>query len=382
MKIAIVNHHTVKGEGQGRVNFEIARYLLANGVDVDLISHKVSEELIKQGATWVPLHPGITSINLAKVWDFRRKANRIIEGKAYDAVLACGVTLSMPHAVNAVHFVHGTWLRSPYHSSKSRPGIRGSYHWLYTFMNARWERQTLAQADTVVAVSPMVRDELIQVGIPAKKIEVVVNGVDVNEFKPGHVNRQALGLPEDTLLGLFVGDLQSPIKNLDGVLRALADVGGVHLAVAGSVSGSPYPKLAKRLGVDERVCFLGFRRDINKLMRAADFFTLPSRRDSCPLVLLEAMASGLPVITSRQVGNSHLVSDSGSGFVLTNPDDHEALCQALLTLRDAPKTRSEMGRSARQEVERHSWKKMADRYYTILRAAACLPSSPSSFRTS
>ena len=234
-------------------------------------------------------------------------------------------------------------------------------------LNARWERQTFAQAQTVVAVSDMVRDELIQIGVPAAKIEVIVNGVDIDEFQPGPADRSALGLPEDVPLGLFVGDIQSPIKNLDTVFHGLTDVPALHLAVAGALPRSPYPALARSLGIEDRVHFLGFRRDIADLMRAADFFTLPSRRDSCPLVLLEAMASGLPIITSRQVGTANLVEESECGFVLHAPDDHDTLRHGLTALRDDPSLRAEMGRAARAMAERHSWKRMSEQYLDLLR---------------
>src|SRR5690606_25250574 len=111
------------------------------------------------------------------------------------------------------------------------------------------------------------------------------------------------GLPDAVPLALFVGDIQSSIKNLDAGLAALVQVPGLHLAVAGRIGTSPYPAMAEGLGVQDRVHFLDFRSDIADLMRAADFFVLVSRRDSCPLVLIEAVSSGLPVVTARTVGN-------------------------------------------------------------------------------
>ena len=366
MKIAIVSHDITKGDGQGRVNYELVRYLLAQGVDVHLLADRVAPDLVEQGATWIPVHPRTESIHLIKVWKSARMVDRLLNqiGHRFDIILACGVTLNRAHTVNVAHFVHGTWLRSPYHASRVRPGLNGLYQWLYSAINARWERHTFEQADTAVAVSEMVRQELIDIGVPPEKITVIVNGVNSEEFAPGAAERKVLGLPEDVPLGLFVGDIQSPIKNLDTVLHALTEVPGVHLAVAGAIRRSPYPALAEKLEIADRVHFLGFRRDIPDLMKAADFFVLASRRDSCPLVLLEAMASGLPVITARTVGSADLVGTT-CGFVLQGPDDRATLLQGLRTLAFDPATREEMGRAARRVAEAHSWDQMSERYMNL-----------------
>lgn len=368
MQVAIISHNIFKGDGQGRVNYELTRAFLRQGIAVDLIADQVAPELLEAGATWTRVTPRAQRVHLFKVWEFARRVDRILDRSAgrYDAVLACGVVASRPHAVNAAHFVHGTWLRSPFHASKARPGLNGTYQRVYSTFNARWEREVFAQAEVVIAVSEMVRQELIDIGVPPASIEVIVNGVDTEEYAPGSEDRTALGLPEDVPLGLFVGDLRSPIKNLDTVLEELADQAGIHLAIAGEEANSVYPALAMRLGLSGRVHFLGFRRDIAALMRAADFFVLTSRRDSCPLVLLEALASGLPAITARTVGTANLV-EAGAGFVLESPDDREVLKHATRTLAFDEAKRREMGCRAREIAKAHSWEKMAGRYLEVLR---------------
>jgi glycosyltransferase involved in cell wall biosynthesis len=367
MKIALVTHNVVRGDGQGRVNYELVHHLLLRGHDVDLIADRVAPDLVEAGATWHPLHPGFEEINLLKVWRFKHQANALLKkiGDQFDAVLACGVTLSCPHTVNVAHFVHGTWLHSPYHSFRVRRlGVRSLYHRTFTAANARWERDTFAQAQSVVAVSEMVKQELIDIGVSSERITVIVNGVDCDEFAPGPVSRTDLGLPEGPVLGLFAGDITSPIKNLDTLLRAMVDVPALHLAVAGTLDQSPYPALARELGIDDRVHFLGFRRDIADLMRGVDFFALPSRRDSCPLVLLEALASGLPVVTACTVGNANLVEDD-AGFIIPSPDDVDALTEALGRLASDPALRARMSRAARQVAEANSWSEMGDAYIRL-----------------
>jgi glycosyltransferase involved in cell wall biosynthesis len=368
MKIALVTHNVIRGDGQGRVNYELTRYLLERGVHVTLLAEQVDPALLEAGAEWKPIR--IDAINqavdLVKVWRFKQKADRLLRdiGPQFDIILACGVVLSIPHTINAVHFAHGGWRRSPYHTAKVNPSLNGAYQWLFSVLNDRWERQVLPQAQRIVAVSPMVRDELVASGLALDKIDVIVNGVDTDEFRPGPADRVSLGLPPNVPLGLFVGDIRSPIKNPDGVLQALVNVPEAHLAVVGALEGSPLPSKAIELGIDTRVHFLGFRRDVAHIMRAADFFTLPSRRDSCPLVLLEAMASGLPAIVSQNVGTAYLVSD-GAGFVLDTPDDLNAMSRYIQNFVQQPAQRDLIGQTARRIAKQHSWKRMASKYYTL-----------------
>jgi glycosyltransferase involved in cell wall biosynthesis len=371
MHIAIVTHNVIKGDGQGRVNHELTRHFLRQGLEVTLIADTIDESLGDEGVHWlqVPTDALDERIDLLKIWRFRRKANRLLHehGDSFDAILACGAVLTYPHALNAVHFVHGTWLRSPFHSSKVRSGPYAWYQWLVSTLNARWEREAFERADHLIAVSDMVRDELVEIGVPPEDISVIVNGVDIKEFAPGPADRQALGLPVRPVLGLFVGDIQSPIKNLDAVLHAMVDVDALHLAVAGSTERSPYPGLAAQLGIEDRVHFLGFRRDIPDLMRAADFFALPSRRDSCPLVHLEAMASGLPTIVSNRVGTANLVGEAG--FVIDAPDDIQALTRAMRRMVADPEERERMGDQARRTAETLRWERMAEQYADFLLGA-------------
>ena len=160
-----------------------------------------------------------------------------------------------------------------------------------------------------------------------------------------------------------------PRKNLDTVLRALPGVAGLHLAVVGTVAGSPYPALARSLGVAERVHFLDFRADIAALMRCADLFVFPSRYEPFGIVVLEAMNAGLPVITARAVGAADLVTPA-CGVVLAEADDVEGLTAALRRLAADPALRACMGRHARAAAEEHTWVRMAESYVSLYREIA------------
>ena len=96
----------------------------------------------------------------------------------------------------------------------------------------------------------------------------------------------------------------------------------------GGTAGSPYPELARSLNLENRVHFLGFRQDVPDLMKAADFLVFPSRYEPFGLVVLEAMATEIPVITVATTGTTELVTPD-CGFVWPDSDDTQALAEAL-----------------------------------------------------
>ncbi len=378
MRLAIVTHNIIRNDGQGRVNFEIARYAARQGATVTLYADRVATELLDTpGIRWTPVLPIMARPILLKCLDFEYRANHIVttHRKEHDLILANGAVLSIPHHVNAVHFVHATWLRSPYHTSHHMKGIAASYQRLFTRVNTRSEQRAFKMARLLVAVSPRVREELIEANVPPEKIRTIVNGVDVNEFYPGQTDRKALGLPEAPVLALFAGDITTPRKNWDTIFRAMVHVPELHLAIAGGLKGSPAPALARELGITHRITFLGFRRDIAALMRAVDFFVFPSRKDSCPLVLLEALSSGLPVITTRAAGLGEVIPPS-CGYVLEDTEDVEALARAMQTLTRDTALRTRMAYEARMFALQHTWEHMARQYMALFEELLSIPTQP------
>ena len=376
MKICIITHTLKKGDGQGRVNYEVAKEAIRRGHHLTLVASEVAPELQNNSnIEWcsIPVQGWPTEIirNLIfakKSTDWLRKHR-----SEFDLVKVNGAITMANADVNAVHFVHSSWLLSPAHISRGRRDLYGFYQWLYTALNSRWEKQAFKKAKVVVAVSQKVAQELVKIGVPASKIQVIVNGVDLEEFFPNQASRQELNLPENVPLALFAGEIRTPRKNLDSVLKALVKVPDLHLVVVGNTEGSPFPQLAASLGLNQRVHFLGYRRDIAKIMQATDLFVFPSRYEACTLVLLEALASGLPVITASSTGGAELVTPE-CGFILPDSDDIDALASALSALAsDAPSgaaggdrtSRERMGKAARAVAEQHSWVTMAQNYVDL-----------------
>ena len=367
----MVSTDIITGDGQGRANYEIAKHALQSNARVTLMADRVAPDLVVAGAQWVPIHPGLQRPNLFKVWRCAQLADGAVRRQTEygDIVHGCGYSLTVPHAINTSQFVHRAWLASPVHTSRICRNGYGLYQWLFSTLNARFEKRSYAAATHIVAVSRRVQSELEEIGIDAARIRVIYNGVDPAEFYPEPQDRNELGLPAKPPILLFVGDIRTPRKNLDTVLKALVKVPSAHLAVVGGTARSPYPAMACKLGLADRVHFLGFRRDVPRLMRAADISVCPSHYEACTLVLVEAMASGLPVITAEKTGGSELLEPQ-CGLRLADANDVHGLAAAIQSLMDDPARRKMMGEAGREVAMKYTWQRIAEAYMELYREVA------------
>lgn len=210
-----------------------------------------------------------------------------------------------------------------------------------------------------VCVSDDLRRWLIEdVRLLPSKVQTIHNGVNLARF--GHAgqveSRMKLALPAHVPIIGTVGRLD-PVKNQAGLIRAFATVRATHpeavLVIAGDgPCRSALQQAATALGQADRVRFLGSQDDIPTVMSALDVFALPSLGEGISNTLLEAMATGLPVIATRVGGNPELVDDGVSG-VLVPREDHEALAAAIATYVRDPALRGRHGLVSRQRATAH-----------------------------
>lgn len=365
LQIAIVTHCLISGDGQGRVNLEVAREAVRRGHRLHLIASEVDAELQQhENVSWYPIDVQGWPSELLRNQVFAFKSRRLLRTAGrVDVSLVNGAITFGASDINAVHLVHTAWRKSPYYGYRGQYSPRAIYQKLYTYVSSRWEQRAFRKTRKLVAVSDLLGKQLEDMGIDAHDIAVIPNGVDVSEFYPGEVSRQRLGLPDGVCLGLFAGDIQTSRKNLDTVLEVVKRVPELHLAVAGKLEGSPYPAVARQLGIEDRVRFLGYRSDLPQLMRASDMFLFPSRYEPFALVLLEAMASGIPVVTAATVGAATLVGNSG--IVLDNPDDVDGMTRAVQSLVSDSHARQKMGARGREIATACTFKSMAVSYVNL-----------------
>jgi UDP-glucose:(heptosyl)LPS alpha-1,3-glucosyltransferase len=216
----------------------------------------------------------------------------------------------------------------------------------YSFSKLECRQYLPARPPVILAISDMVRRHFRDfLGIPESEVRVLHAAIDPDRFaaddRPARREREraAWGAASDEAVGLFVG-MNYRLKGLGPLLKAIAHVSRdrkVRLAVVGGQRFGRYEALARRLGVADRVNFLGFRPDPRDAYFAADFLVHPTFYDPCSLVVLEALACGLPVITSGYNGARELFTEPEEGLVIRDPHDTAALGKAITDMSD-PRT--------------------------------------------
>jgi glycosyltransferase involved in cell wall biosynthesis len=279
-----------------------------------------------------------------------------------------------PDVVHA-HLPHAAWL-----ARWSRLGapVRAEVDTLHSSFTGSLGRRCAYRwsawlTDRVTAVSQAVaHTHLSAAMVKESALTVVPNGVDVDAWQPGAASRAAvrreLGL-EDEFLWLAAGRLE-PVKDYATLLWAMAEVPEtVRLAIAGSGScEGELRRLAKELGLDRNISFLGFKPDLRRWMQAADGFVLSSLWEGLPMTLLEAAACAVPAVATDVPGTREAVDDGQTG-ILAEAGSAAALEGAMTRLmRKSPKERRAMGERARKRItERYSLESVLDRWETLYR---------------
>lgn len=168
---------------------------------------------------------------------------------------------------------------------------------------------------------------------------------------------QECGIDPERIFLLFVGS-RFATKGLDRVLQAMAALPApvrraVDLHVIGPDVAAPFIRMAKRLGIAGQVRFWGGREDVRRFYRAADLLMHPAYTEAAGMVLLEALVSGLPVLTTDQCGYATYITDADAGIVLASPYRQEALNKALEYMINAPE-RDRWARNGRDYGVRHN----------------------------
>lgn len=226
-------------------------------------------------------------------------------------------------------------------------GPRRWWFLLMTRVAQAYEQQALQHVEYTFALSPYTLDTLRRWMDPAR-CGVAYCVVDTELFRPGD--------PQAGRYILYVGRFSDARKNVPLLLRAYAGLAVRRpvpdLYVVGEPPSPPAWQIARQLRIQDRVRFVGYTSApaLAELYRGAQFFVLPSAEEGPGIVVLEAMASGLPVISTRSGGPETVLEEGVTGFI-TPVDDVSALAAAMERLLDNPGLRRTMGQAARQVAE-------------------------------
>ncbi len=209
--------------------------------------------------------------------------------------------------------------------------------------------------------------------LPKKRYEILPPGIRVDRLAntvDARSARAELGWDDDTTRLLFVGS-NFRLKGLDRAiqgLRSLPNEAAGHLDVLGEDDVAPFRRLAAQYGLNDHVHFHGANEEVSLYMQAADLLVHPSHRDSAGMVLLEALASGLPVLTSEACGYAEYVRAANAGTVLKEPFSQKAFNAALQDL--LANDRSALQRNARTWVSKNPLDSLHQRVADIIETVA------------
>ncbi|MFN0242953.1 MAG: glycosyltransferase family 4 protein [Planctomycetota bacterium] len=360
MKVALVHMRHAGTGGTERYLNQLATHLAERGDEVTIVCRSHES----------PPHPAVRfrvlrRLALGSGWRMRafaRDAAAHVGSSTYDVVYGLGKTWAQD-AIRLGGGCHATYLELAHDATLSRAeGLVRKGAAKHRLALAIEERAFAWPALRAVVVnSDMVAADVVRRhGTPREKIRRIYNGVDLARFHPrrkhaeGAELRRSCGFASEHTVVVFLGTGYGR-KGLDLVLdaapRVFARRKELRLLVAGYDSAQRAFEVRAAASLGERAHFLGGRRDPENVLAAADLYVLPTRYDPFANATLEALASGLPVITTAQNGASELVEEGVTGSVLATPDA-ELFAQALSAWTE-PGRLDGAGERARAVAERH-----------------------------
>ena len=267
--------------------------------------------------------------------------------------------------------VHSTWkgeaeaIRGePYSRLNPNEKFMVSFNWFLRI----FEESMLKRSNRLIAVSDFTRRELLQYyKVQADKIRVIHNGVDTRKFQPATDKRKAkqeLGFNPDDIAVLSVGRLYARkglftlIESMPAVVRSFPRA---KFIISGKGQSNEMKKLvahAQKLGVIDNIVFTGYYPDrkLPRLYQAADVFAFSTFYENLPFAVLEALSTGLPVVTTNVGGIPEMIDDGKNGF-LVQPFNSRELSDRILYFLEHPNAASEMASLARKIIlERFDWR--------------------------
>lgn len=387
MHLALVLQHVDPARGGAETYVaDLCRRLVQAGCRVDLHAETWRAESLPGQVNVVPVVPrGRT--RLERLWSFAHESEASLAEGRHD----CSVGFINTYAHDVIIPQGGVQAASLLANARRRtaPGARLAYVLAKSANPKMWLQRAIerkqydpARGARVVAVSRMVKRDLETFHhVPPHRIHVVHNAIDPDRLKVSQPSatrgpaRNRLGFAANDLVALFAGHnyalkgLRPLIEAMGARMKREPASRPIHLIVTGGGDAGPFRRLAARRGVGPFVHFVGYQDDVRDCYQASDFFAQPTYYDPCSLVVLEALASGLPVITTMQNGASELLTDGREGWILTAPDAQNELATALDAMaRD--ETRAAMAARAKELGSNQTMEAYTARLIAIFEEAA------------
>lgn len=359
MKILIVTRgFSESWGGAERVAVNLYNAFILKGHNVDVFAEKVDESFANKDN----IHSvSLCGFGFLKGLAFGRLVKKYLVGKDYDVVFSLSQVFPVD-IYRASGGVHKHWLRLRY---KCLPQRFLKYVFSPVHLVMTWLERRLAEKENckqIIVNSRLVKKHMKETfPMDPNRITVVYNGVDFNKFNVGLKDKRSevlneLSIGVDKRVLLYVSNNWKR-KGLVTIIKAMAHSADTVLIVVGRGKKSKYEKLARSCGVDcERLKFVGLTNNIERYYGAADIFVLPTIYDPCSNATLEALASGLATITTKENGACEFITQNVSGYLMDSADDVTALVKYLDKLQDRKKI-EEIGLEGVKSIEGFTWEK-------------------------
>lgn len=365
-RLSIVAGDFVLTGGMDRANYALADYAARQGVEVDLVSHRVSPELAERpGVRWhrVPRPGGFHAVGEPLLDWTGRRVLRERGGRGSIGVVSGGNCLAP--AVNWVHYVHAVYRES------LAPELRSLKRWAFTQSSLWRERTALSRASLVIANSGATRKAVIErLGVEPTRVHTVYYGIDARAFGPIDPGERDAVRHELSLGGrpavAFIGALGDRRKGFDTLFDAWerltaqrswdADV----LVIGSGPDLARWRERALQRRLDGRMHFLGFRKDVPRLLAACDALVAPTRYEAFGLGVAEALARGLPAIVSSRAGVAELYPEELHGLLIDDVDSASELAERLVRWREQSALLAAPVARLAARIRERSWDRMAE----------------------
>lgn len=265
--------------------------------------------------------------------------------------------------------------------NKSNKVVLTWFHVVPDDPRIKFVKEAQESVNIVHTSSVITRGKLIEIGIPEKKIVVIPLGIDLNLFKPVSLEerqkiREKIGIPKDKIIigsfqkdGVGWDDGLEPklVKGPDIFVEVIANLRRDHnifVLLTGPARGYVKKEL-DRIGVSYKHFFLKYYLDIPKYYNALDLYLVTSHAEGGPKAILEAMATGVPIV-STNVGMAPDTIKEGYNGLLVEVEDVEMLSEKASKILDDEKLAKEIAKNGLETVKEYSWEKIAKRYYEII----------------
>ncbi|MEO0964987.1 MAG: glycosyltransferase family 4 protein [Planctomycetota bacterium] len=357
--------------GVERILVEVAHDLVAHDHEVHLFGHDFDADTLPEGAV-VHAIAGNDPLGLMRTLRFADRSRAAIDatGLAFDRVATCGV-LAPAGSVIWAQSVHAAWLEIGRRDGSLKDRLMRRLNPFHPAILRR-ERAVFGgrQYAHVVALTDRVKVDLMRFyGVPADDITVIPNGFAPGEFNPSNraekrdAMRRSLGITDDERAVVFVAN-EAKRKGLIPLMKAIAQINDARLKLlaVGRLDAVSLSKTADELGLAGRVTFTGPSPTVADYYAAADAFALPTIYEAWGLVIVEAMACGVPALTSRLAGAAAAVQPEVNGDLLDDPADIDEIADKLGGLLDRPHDPQAVSAS----VQPYRWDRVLRRFEQVL----------------